>query len=169
MRRGGALLLFLAFAACGESTPAEGRHEDPLEARIQIAENPPKDVPVRFFLTNRGKEALYVLDWYTPLEGMQGDLFQVARDGKPVPYRSLMVKRGDPGKESYHRLEPGQSLEAQVPLAPSYDVSLPGAYTVQFVWEGRGDVCRDRDGIPRPRDAHEPPKLRSNVAAFTVP
>jgi hypothetical protein len=51
-----------------------------------------------------------------------------------------MAKRGDPAKESYRVIEPGESLEARIDLAEGYDVSRPGTYTVAFEWRGRGSV-----------------------------
>ncbi len=157
-------------AACAEPPAAPAQGGPGLEVRIEADGKPGNPAPatIRFILTNRGRDSLYVLDWYTPLEGMQGNLFDVTRDGKEVSYRGMMVKRGDPGRESYHPLQPGQSLEARVSLADGYEVSSPGLYTVTFDWRGRGDVTADAGTLPRPRGDHQGPRLRSNSVAFTV-
>jgi hypothetical protein len=158
-------------AACTDPRNAQAPGESDLQARIEAVGKPGPSAPatIRFTLSYRGKAPLYVLDGHTPLEGMQGHLFDVTRDGKEVPYRGMMVKRGDPGKESYHRLDPGQSLEARVSLAEGYDLSLPGTYTVTFDWRGRGDATLEAAQVPRPRGDHAGPKLRSNTVTFTVP
>jgi hypothetical protein len=41
-------------------------------------------------------EGCYVLKWFTPLEGIGGDIFRVERDGAELPYHGKLVKRGPP-------------------------------------------------------------------------
>jgi peptidyl-Lys metalloendopeptidase len=89
-------------------------------------------VPVKFTLTNTLSEGLYVLRWFTPLEGLAGDIFRVRRDGLHLPYHGILVKRAPPTAEDYVWLDAGGSISAEVDLAEGYDFSQPGQYTVQF-------------------------------------
>jgi hypothetical protein len=89
-------------------------------------------VNVRFTLTNTSSEGLYVLKWFTPLEGLTGDIFQVQRDGVDVPYRGKLVKRGPPIPEDYLWIDARGSISVEVDLAEGYDFSQAGQYTVQF-------------------------------------
>jgi len=89
-------------------------------------------VQVRFALTNTLSEGLFVLKWFTPLEGLAGDIFRVEREGMELAYRGKMVKRASPLPEDYVRLDAGGSISAEVDLAEGYDFSQPGQYTVQF-------------------------------------
>jgi peptidyl-Lys metalloendopeptidase len=90
-------------------------------------------VPVTFTLTNHSPEKLYVLTWYTPLEGILGEIFLVKRDGQAIPYEGPLVMRGDPLPEHYVLLEPGASVSAEVDLATVYNFSQAGEYTIEFL------------------------------------
>jgi heat shock protein HslJ len=85
-----------------------------------------------FTLTNTSSDGFYVLKWFTPLEGIAGDIFRVERDGAELAYRGKMVKRGPPIAEDYVWLEAGASVSAEVDLAEGYDFSQAGQYTIQF-------------------------------------
>jgi peptidyl-Lys metalloendopeptidase len=89
-------------------------------------------VHVRFTLTNTLSEGLFVLKWFTPLEGLAGDIFRVEREGVELTYRGKMVKRAPPTAEDYVWLDAGGSLLTEVDLAEGYDFSQAGQYTVQF-------------------------------------
>lgn len=106
------------------------------------------DVTIRFVLKNYSDAPLWVLTWYTPLEGLKGKIFRVTRYGVEVPYEGRLVKRGTPGKERYVRLGPGESVSARVDLSRTYNLSIPGEYHVQFT--GRiFDVARVQESLPR--------------------
>jgi hypothetical protein len=90
-------------------------------------------VKLQFTLTNHSPERLYVLTWYTPLEGIFGEIFWVARSGQPIPHEGPLVIRGDPLPENYILLEPGASVSAEVDLATAYDFSQAGEYTIEFL------------------------------------
>jgi hypothetical protein len=90
-------------------------------------------VRVTFTLANHSPERLYVLTWYTPLEGMFGEIFRVTRDGQAIPYEGPLVERGDPLPENYVLIEPEASVSADVDLATAYDFSRAGEYTIEFI------------------------------------
>ena len=106
----------------------------PLIATIEAQESLPTGevVKVRFTLTNTSSEGLFALKWFTPLEGLAGDIFGVQRDGQDLPYRGKMVKRGAPISDDYVWIDAGGSISAEVDLAEGYDFSQAGQYTIQF-------------------------------------
>jgi hypothetical protein len=90
-------------------------------------------VQLRFELTNDGDEDLYVLKWYTPLEGINSDCLTVLRNGKTrVPYDGPMVKRGNPGPDDYVLIPAGKTVAVDVDLSESYAVSRPAKYQVEL-------------------------------------
>jgi peptidyl-Lys metalloendopeptidase len=89
-------------------------------------------VKVTFTLTNTLSEGFFVLKWFTPLEGLAGDIFRVQQDGVDLPYRGKLVKRGTPVSEDYVWIDAGGLVSAEVDLAEGYDFSQAGQYTLQF-------------------------------------
>lgn len=124
---------------CVTSVPASVRAGEPVELRFQ--------------LTNRTAQPLYVLTWRTPLEGLLGNDFQITRDGTDVPYQGPMVKRGNPGAEDYATLAPGASVDARVELSLAYDMKQPGRYRIAFRGELM-DVAEKQTDVPRSLDQH---------------
>ena len=96
-----------------------------------------KPVKLRFDLTNAGDEDLYVLKWYTPLEGLNSDCLKVIRNEKTkVAYDGPMVKRGNPGPDDYVLVPAGGTVSADVNVSESYAVSLPADYRVELNIKG---------------------------------
>ena len=104
-------------------------------------------VQATFALTNHSPGRLYVLTWYTPLEGIFGELFRVEHDGQALPYEGPLVMRGDPLPENYVLLDPGASVSAEVDLATAYDFSQAGEYTIEFVSPRISHVAKTEDGF----------------------
>lgn len=129
-----------------------------------VAGNP---VNVQFSLRNLSENPFYVLNWYTPLEGLGGKIFRLTKDGEEIPYRGMMVKRGDPDREDYVTLEPGAEISAEVDLSMSYDLTAPGAYHLAFT-SRLNDVAREERSIPKKRDDHRPMALECTTLTFTI-
>jgi hypothetical protein len=90
-------------------------------------------VKLRFDLTNNGEEDLYVLKWYTPLEGLNSDCLKVVRNEKSkVAYDGPMIKRGHPGPDDYVLIPAGETVTADVDVSESYAVSKPADYQVEL-------------------------------------
>jgi peptidyl-Lys metalloendopeptidase len=122
------VLLFLA-------TPLLPQTGNPdLEAELEIQEiiKDGKTVKMKFTLHNRTNESLQVLTWFTPFEGVAGEIFDVKRDGADVTYHGILVKRGAPQPEDYISIEAGKSMSAEVDLAKSYDFKKAGDYGIEF-------------------------------------
>jgi peptidyl-Lys metalloendopeptidase len=158
----------LALAACAavpSSTKAEVKLKTTLTAQPSYQVGGP--VQLGFTLENLSAEPVWVLVWYTPLEGLLGNIFHVSRDGAELRYLGPLVKRGDPGADAYRRIEPGKSLAAEVDLAQAYDLSVPGEYRVEFV--GRlADVAHAGESVPRKRDEHRPLEVPCNAVTFRM-
>ena len=115
-----------------------------LSATLEMPANLPDGnrVMIQFILTNNSDADLYVLKWYTPLEGIGGEIFRVKRDGQAIPYTGILAMRGDPTPEAYQLLGAGQSVSTEVDLATSFDFSQPGEYTIEFLSPRISHVAR---------------------------
>ena len=140
-----------------------------LDCTLEVDEITPAGGPVNlvFELHNASDRPLYVLTWYTPLEGMTGELLSVTQDGTQLPYEGALVKRGDPTRDEYVRIGPGETVSADVDLSRAYDLSTPGSYQVEFT-VGLRDVTDDASVLPRMRDDHRPQSLSCNAADFST-
>ncbi len=124
-------------------------------------------ISVSFTLENVGEEKLWVLTWYTPLEGIKGRIFRVTCNGEEVPYLGRMIKRGNPSREDYVCIEPGQSIWSKVDLSLTYDLSKLGEYRVEF--KGRiHDVTKEEDSLPRVQEKQRGMDIPGNTLTFRV-
>lgn len=91
------------------------------------------DVWVKVTMTNTSGKPQMVLKWRTPFAGeIEEALFEVTRDGEPVPYLGKHVKRAAPGADDYFLLKPGQSYHAKVELSSMYDMTVTGDYKISY-------------------------------------
>ncbi len=152
------VILFLtACSATIEEDPPEQESEHAqLGYRLETLREPyasDEPITISFSLMNKTDEALGVLRWYTPLEGIAGDIFRITREDRVVEYRGPMVRRGEPRREDYVRIEPGRAVTAKVDLLKGYDLSIPGEYRVDF--QGRlHDVVAADENLPRRIELH---------------
>ena len=142
-----------------------------LVAELQIAESLPNGdvVPLRFSLTNQSDRPLYLLKWFTPLEGIGGEIFRVKRDGQLVPYQGLLASRGDPTPEAYVFLAAGETVSAEVDLAEAYDFSQDGTYMIAFLSPRISHVARTETEMARTMDALGAVEIPANSVAVTIP
>lgn len=125
-------------------------------------------VPLQFTLANQGDAALDVLQWNTPFEGWFGSYVRVLYAGAEVPYRGPRFKRGDPPRNAYFHLDPGQSRSAQVDLALPFDLGQPGRYRVEPQLVLFDVVAAGQGMVPRPRGQHVPQDLACNAVEIEV-
>jgi peptidyl-Lys metalloendopeptidase len=159
----------LVVLGAGVAPSAGSGEEAPLRYSLSAAQRVVQGQPVevRFTLFNAAREPLYVLTWYTPLEGLLGDILRVTRDGTPLGYQGPLVKRGDPEREDYVRIGPGESVSAVIDVSRGYPVEQPGDYTVDF--SGRlFDVAAERGEIPRSRNDQRPMEIPGSGCSFRV-
>jgi hypothetical protein len=126
--------------------------------------------PVRleFTLTNASDLGLYVLEWYTPLEGIWGEIFRVTRDGRSMPYEGPLVSRASPLPEEYVFLEPGASVSATVDLSPAYDFSEPGTYTIAFQSPRISHLAQSEGEMATSVDELHPVDMPSNRVEIVI-
>jgi hypothetical protein len=79
----------------------------------------------------------------------------------------MLAKRGDPTREEYISIEPGEATSAEVDLRAGYDLSTPEFYQVEFT-PGLQDVTDDASLVPLKRDDHRPQSLSCNTVSFGI-
>jgi hypothetical protein len=124
-------------------------------------------VNLRFSIHNQTDRTLHVLSWYTPLEGIAGEIFHVMRDGDEVSYQGMLAKRGDPSRDEYVAIEPGAAASTVMDLSEVYDLSEAGRYRVEFT-SRLHDVTDDARSIPRKRRDHQPQEFPCDVVSFEM-
>jgi len=147
------LVMALILGACTLARPSEEKEvAEPsvsTESELRVTLEAPASLPsgeavtVKFTLTNSTAERLYVLKWYTPLEGLAGEIFRVERDGEAIPYGGMLAKRGAPLPDNYILIDPGTSVSAEVDLATAYDFSRAGDYTIEFLSPVVSHIARE--------------------------
>ena len=165
---GAQILAFVTLTSAGE-VPANTIPEFSLDCTLDMDEIYPAGEPANlvFALHNPTDRPLYVLAWYTPLEGIAGDNFQITQDGTTLPYQGVLAKRGDPTREDYIVIEPGEIASVEVDLRMGYDLSVPGFYQVQFT-TGLQDVVDDASLVPQKREDHRSQSLSCNTVDFSI-
>jgi hypothetical protein len=166
------LVLVIATVGCTSvsSTEAAETTETQLEARIEAPATltTGETVNLRFTLTNRTDAKLYVLTWYTPLEGIAGEIFRVERDGQAVPYEGILATRAVPSADDYVLLGPGESASAEVDLATAYDFSQAGTYTIEFVSPNISHVARTEAEMAASLDDLGPVQMPANTVTVQI-
>jgi peptidyl-Lys metalloendopeptidase len=105
------------------------------------------DVVVDVTVTNATAATQYLLKWQTPFGAIEAPLFEVTRDGLPVRYLGIQVKRAAPTAADYIALKPGASRSVKVELSALYDMSITGAYSVR--WRDGATRLFSRPGVAR--------------------
>lgn len=126
-----------------------------------------KPVVVDFTLENNSDADLWILKWYTPLEGIKGKILQVTCDGEELPYEGMMMKRGNPSRDDYVLLHPSASARAEFDLAEVY--SLKPCNECRLSFKGRiHDVVFDQSKIPRANDQQESAEVSGTSVSFRI-
>jgi peptidyl-Lys metalloendopeptidase len=121
------------------------------------------DVVVTVTIRNTSRMTLYVPTWQTPFAGVQAPLFDVTRDGLPVTYLGIQIKRappmpGAPDRADFIALGPGARRSARVELSALYRMEITGAYSVRYRADhlqvyGQPDAARPQGQADAPRVA----------------
>ncbi len=163
------VLLVTPCPAAGQTTEARGLTS---ELQAELPEYAASDsVGLRFTLTNTSGDTLSLLEWHTPLEGFNSDMFRVERDGEPILYVGRTVKRGAPEAGDYLTLAPGESVSEVVDLAQAYALYEQGDYSVAFVSRvydvGTGEPSAMAATLLAKRD-FQPKAVRSNAVTLKL-
>jgi len=153
--------------SCGEATATA---ESKLEATIEVSPmlTSGEAVKLAFALTNNMATRLHVLKWYTPLEGIAGEIFRVESDGQVIPYQGILATRTVPSSEAYVLLEPGESASAEVDLATAYDFSKVGEYTIEFISPKISHVARTETEMAQRLEDLGPVQIPSNSVTVEI-
>jgi peptidyl-Lys metalloendopeptidase len=136
-----------------------------LQAQIRYVLGGP--VVIGFTIENLCSVDVWVLKWYTPLEGMKGKIFELTCDGVDIPYEGRLMKRGNPEADDYVRLHPGESVHGEFDLASAY--SLPVCKECRLKFKGRiHDVVFNHREVPRRADEHLSVDVPGNTASFSM-
>ena len=139
-----------------------------IEVHEPIQQGDGEPIIVKFLLKNISEDPLYLLRWYTPLEGIAGEIFDVTRDGQKVPFIGLLAYRGDPTPESYVLLNPGEEVTAEVNIAEAYDFSEPGRYTITFRSPLISHLARSEAELTATLDELGPIPIPSNTVTLEI-
>ena len=167
-----ALTLFVVAACSPDQTPLTGAdpRDEPRLAAVQppgltsllevtLALPTPRvagngAVPVTVTIANRGTRTVVVPAWMLPADEVEEALFEVRRNGQPVPYIGPDVKRAPLQASELIRFAGGDVRTYTVDLASAYDLSANGDYDVAYAIErGVGNATY---------------RLKSANAAFTL-
>jgi peptidyl-Lys metalloendopeptidase len=120
-------------------------------------------------LLNRGQRPVQLLTWATPFEpAWFAPWLSVQRGSKALRYSGAMIKRGDPQAGDYLSIAAGASASASFSLAPAFDISAPGRYTLRPQIVLHDLLVGTAEAVPRPRARHQAHSLRCNEFAFEV-
>jgi peptidyl-Lys metalloendopeptidase len=105
------------------------------------------NVVVNVTVTNATAATQYLLKWQTPFGAIEAPLFEVTRDGQPVRYLGVQIKRAAPVPADYVALKPGASRSVRIELSALYDMAITGAYSVR--WRDGATQLFSRPGVAR--------------------
>ncbi len=87
---------------------------------------------VDFIILNQSESDLYVLQWYTPLEGFYSKIFNITDQfGQPLPYQGPMVKRAKPESSDYQLIRAKGNIATMLDLSSAYNLN-PGRYKLEL-------------------------------------
>jgi peptidyl-Lys metalloendopeptidase len=130
------LAVLATASACAESGPVTETQalSGTLSCRLSVAGSLQHGQPFTagLALHNGMATLVEVLRYLTPFEGILGEIFDIRRQGEPVPYEGPMVKRAAPGDADWLALPAGQELYATVDPSEAWDLTQPGEYQLQL-------------------------------------
>ena len=127
-----------------------------------------ENVQLQFTLVNESDARLYLLRWYTPLEGIAGEIFAVKRDGQMIPYQGILASRVPPTPDDYVALDAGASVSVVVDLSEGYDLSEPGEYTVKFLSPRISHVARSEAEMATTMEELGPVQIPAHEITFNI-
>jgi len=163
------LLLLACAAVPGSGSSTDSEPSPSFRFRFTASDQYQVGQPVKigFTLVNASRAPLWVLKWYTPLEGIWGKILLVTRDGATLPYQGPLAKRGAPRREDYVRVQASQSVSAEFDLSKVYDLTVPGSYRVEFVGHLH-DVAREGEKLPRDPGLERRAEASGEPASFRL-
>ncbi|MCS0630987.1 M35 family metallo-endopeptidase [Telluria mixta] len=128
--RSGALTFTLLLGGAVQAAPTGGLVVELTPAQQSLTGS--QDVVVTVTIRNTARTWQYLPKWQTPFAGVEAPLFDVTRDGLPVSYLGIQVKRAPPGSADVIALAPGAARSSRVELSALYRMDITGAYTIRY-------------------------------------
>jgi len=126
-----------------------------------------KPVVIGFTLESDTQTDVWILKWYTPLEGIKGKILRVTCDGEEMQYQGIMMKRGNPRREHYVLLHPGESVSAEFDLKENY--SLKKCDECRLDFKGRiHDVVFNQQQLPPAVNEQTPVDASGTPVSFRI-
>jgi peptidyl-Lys metalloendopeptidase len=129
------LFTLSAIAATLLSTSAMAKINAQVEIENANSLTGNKDVVAKLTFTNTEDQPVRILNYLMKANKngeLEEDLFTITRDGKPVGYEGMHVKRPAPKAIDYLTLRPGASKTFKIELSADYDLTQAGNYTIQY-------------------------------------
>ena len=139
-----------------------------LKIQPSVQQGSEEPITLYFLLENHTQQGLYLLKWFTPLEGMGGDIFEVRRDGQTIPYLGPMVSRAAPTPESYVFVQADKGVTAEVNIGEAYDFSPLGTYTIKFRSPRISHLAQSEAEMATSFDELGPVNIPSNIVTLEV-
>jgi len=118
------------FFAATLNTNAQGV----IDIRITSEESYPanKSVDLRITLTNISNDPVRLLNYYTPVNGIEEDILSISLAEKLIDHIGPIYKRAAPDNSEYITLNPGASISGTVSLDGNYDIAVSGRYAIRY-------------------------------------
>jgi hypothetical protein len=126
-----------------------------------------KQVVIKFTLENLSGREIWVLKWYTPLEGLKGRILKIFCESKEILYEGRMIKRSDPGTEDYVHLSPRGSVSADVDISSAYALPVCSEVKVSFIGNIQ-DVVFSGEPLPRKSEDQRSLDISGNPILFSI-
>ena len=124
------ILLATLLGGICQAAPPGGVVVEVTPARQSLTSH--QDIIVTVTIRNTSRTWQYLPKWQTPFAGVQAPLFDVTRDGLPVSYLGIQVKRAPPTSADLIALAPGAARSSRVELSALYRMDITGAYTIRY-------------------------------------
>ena len=130
----GCTFLICMLTACIGNSIETGEKMEAMHCDLDIdqATGVGKPVMLRLTLSNTFIQPVEVLQYYTPFEGILGDIFYIHYGDEVLSYRGPLVKRGPPTDEDWLLLETDESLTTEVDLSSAWNLGRSGDYTLRL-------------------------------------
>jgi len=141
--------MLLGFSA-GHVLAARGGVAEVRITAPKEASNAEDGVLVNVSISNPNRSAIKILRYFTPVDGIKQNLFDLSVNGQTAEYIGPDYKRPAPTEKDYITLNPGESIDTVVDLAGFYDLSESGYYRISYKAEGQNIFSRDNNFMAAP-------------------
>ncbi len=124
------LVILLLIASTVGAAPKDGPAVNLNATQSEFSAS--QDVVITVTFSNPTRHSVRILEWFTPVDGVEEPIFTVKVNGAPVNYSGAIYKRPAPTGSDYLTLKSGESRAYSVNLGDYYDLSTTGQYSIYF-------------------------------------